>query len=270
MAKPTVRIRSALSLETRRGGRASQRWMELLVSLEGTQSISAAAKAVGLSYKAAWDAIDAMNNLADRPLVERSVGGRGGGGTRLTKRGIELAATYRRVAEEHDRFLERLNASIDEGLDRDLGTIGRLTMMTSARNHFAGKVVRITRGAVNDEIELELSGGERIVSIITRVSAENLGLRIGGDAIALVKASWVIVAVEEGKGLNLSARNRLDGRITKVESGAVNTEVVIELKGGNTVAAIVTNTAAKQLGLKVGNAASAIFKASSVILGVGA
>ena len=270
MSKRTLRIRSALSLETRQGALASQRWMELLVSLEQTQSISAAAKVVGLSYKAAWDAVEAMNNLADRPLVERSVGGRGGGGTRLTKRGSELVATYRRVAEEHERFLAQLNARIDEGLDRDLSTIGRFAMMTSARNHYAGKVVRITRGAVNDEIELELSGGERIVSIITHVSAESLGLRVGGDAMALVKASWVIVAVDDGKKIKLSTRNRLDGKVTKLDTGAVNTEVVIELKGGNTVAAIITNTAAKQLGLKVGNAASAIFKASSVILGVGA
>ena len=54
MPKRTLRVHSALSLETRRGGLASQRWMGLLASLEQTQSISAAAKAVGLSYKAAW------------------------------------------------------------------------------------------------------------------------------------------------------------------------------------------------------------------------
>jgi len=70
--------------------------------------------------------------------------------------------------------------------------------------------------------------------------------------------------------MKLSARNRLDGTISQVEPGAVNTEVVIELKGGNSVAAIITNKAAKTLGLKVGNPASAIFKASSVIIGVAA
>src|SRR5262245_65919137 len=128
MPKPSLQIRSAISLETSRGALASQRWMELLASLDRTKSISAAAKTVGLSYKAAWDAIEAMNNLADRPLVERSVGGRGGGGTRLTKRGGEIVATYRQVAEEHERFLARINARIDEGVDRDLSMIGRLTM----------------------------------------------------------------------------------------------------------------------------------------------
>lgn len=269
MAKPSLRVRSAISLETARGSLANQRWMELLATLDQTQSISAAAKAVGLSYKAAWNAIEAMNNLADRPLVERSVGGRGGGGTRLTKRGIELVGTYRHIAAAHDRFLKQLNARVDD-LDRDLRLLGKFMMMTSARNHFAGKVARITKGAVNDEVELKLAGGERIVSTITHVSVENLGLKVGSEAVALVKASWVIVATSAGSKLKLSARNRLDGKITQIEPGAVNTEVVIELKGGNSVAAIITNKAAKSLELEVGKAASAVFKASSVIIGVAA
>ena len=141
-------------------------------------------------------------------------------------------------------------------------------MMTSARNQFAGKVVRMERGAVNDEVELVLPGGERIVATITHASVERLGLAVGGEAIALVKASWVIVATEDGAKLRLSARNRLDGTVAHVEPGAVNTEVVIELEGGNSVAAIITNVAARRLGLAVGKRASAIFKASSVILGV--
>jgi molybdate transport system regulatory protein len=269
MARPSLRIRGALTLETRHGALGSQRWMDLLASLDGTESITAAAKAVGLSYKAAWDAIDAMNNVADRPLVERSAGGRGGGGTRLTPRGRELVATYRRVADEHARFLDALNARLGD-VDRDLRMIGRLTMLTSARNHFAGKVVRIDRGAVNDEVELELSGGERIVATITQVSTENLGLAVGADAIALVKASSVVVAVDDGVPMRISARNRLDGIVMRVEKGAVNTDVVIGLKSGSSVAAIITNAAAQRLGLTPGKNAAALFKASSVILGVAA
>ena len=138
---------------------------------------------MGLSYKAAWEAVEAMNNLADRPLVERSVGGRGGGGTRLTDRGRELVATYLQIAAEHERFVDEINARMGD-MDRDLRMLGRFTMMTSARNHFVGKVVRVERGAVNDEVELVLSGGERIVSTITHVSVENLGLQVGREAIA--------------------------------------------------------------------------------------
>ncbi|WP_028006516.1 TOBE domain-containing protein [Solimonas flava] len=239
----------------------------LLERIGETGSITAAAKAVGLSYKAAWDAIAAMNNLADRPLVERSAGGRGGGGTRLTARGQELVQSFRRMEAQHRRFIESLNETGAQDGD-DWRVLGRLAMQTSARNQFAGRVTRRTRGVVNDEIELRLSGGETLVATVTRESSETLGLKRGAEAVALVKASSVIVAVDDGVPLRLSARNQLRGTIEAVHKGAVNSEVLIALAGGNTVAAIITNGSAEALGLAVGTPALALFKSSSVILAV--
>jgi molybdate transport system regulatory protein len=267
VAKATLRVRSALTLETRAGALAGKRWMELLARIGVSHSIAAAAKAVGLSYKAAWHAVEAMNNFSDRPLVRRFKGGKGGGGTRLTARGRQLVGTYRAVEVENNRFLSLLNARI-RNLDQDLRLIGRLTMLTSARNHFAGIVTRIRRGSVNDEVELLLSGGEQLSAIVTHESVQNLGLKLGVEVVALVKASWVIVAPGSGSRLKLSARNQLTGTIRRLLPGAVNTEVVIGLKGGNSVAAIITNGAVKELKLVEGKRARAIFKASSVILGV--
>jgi molybdate transport repressor ModE-like protein len=66
----------------------------LLAKIAECGSITQAAKAIRMSYKAAWDAIDAMNNLAGEPLVERLAGGKGGGGTRLTARGEQLVANF--------------------------------------------------------------------------------------------------------------------------------------------------------------------------------
>ena len=269
MARSPLKVRSALTVETRRGAFTGKRWMELLAAIAGNASITAAAKSVGLSYKAAWDAIEAMNNLSDRPLVERSVGGKGGGGTRLTARGEQLVATFREVELENARFVERLNARI-AGAGADLKIIERLSMLTSARNHFAGKIVRITSGAVNDEVELALSGGDRIVAVITHRSVQQLGLRKGAEAVALIKASSVIVAVDSGAPMKLSARNQLAGTMTRIVPGAVNTEVVIALAGGNSVAAIITNASAKAMRLAKGKNAIAIFKASSVILATAA
>lgn len=273
MAQKPLKISSALSIETHAGVLAGKRWMALLDGIEQKKSISAAAKSIGLTYKAAWDAVDAMNNLSDKPLVERSKGGKGGGGTKLTARGKQLVATFKAVEIENARFMEGLNERIknpQKNLQQDLKIIGRLTMLTSARNHFTGKVIRVKKGAVNDEVELELQGGERVVSVITHESVQNLGLKKGTEAVALIKASWVIVAVEDGPSLQLSARNILKGKVKRLTPGAVNSEVIIELKGGNSVVAIITNSAAKALGLKVGKPALAIFKASSVILGVAA
>jgi len=269
MPRTPIRIQSALTLETRRGAFSGKRWMELLAAIGELPSITAAAKRVGLSYKAAWDAVEAMNNLADTPLVVRTVGGRGGGGASLTARGQQLLATFREVEGEHARFVERLNASIATA-PQDLKMIGRLSMITSARNQFGGKVTRIVPGAINDEVVLQLSGGEKIVATVTRMSTQQLALRVGGDAVALVKASSVIVGVRGGAAMKLSARNQLPGTIARIVPGAVNTEVVVALAGGNSMAAIVTNTSAREMKLAEGMPAVAIFKASSVILAVSA
>ena len=249
----------------------SQDWggkdrIALLAAIGAHGSITAAARAVGISYKAAWDAIDAMNNSAGEALVVRAAGGKGGGGTRLTARGEQLIRTYRALEDEHRRFVAQLSR-LGEGAADDIHLMRRMMIKTSARNKLFGRVASVKGGAVNDEVELELAGGQRIVATITHESVETLELAEGVEAFVLIKASSVLVGLPE-PGLRLSARNQLAGVVARVMPGAVNAEVVIELDGGGTVAAIVTNGSVEALGLQAGVAAVAIFKASSVILGV--
>lgn len=239
--------------------------MALLAAIAEQGSITAAAKAVGMSYKGAWDAIEAMNNLAGEPLLERVAGGKGGGGTRLTARGAQLVENFRKIDAEHRKFVAHLSSQ-SHALADDFLLIQRMKMKTSARNQFSGTVVALKQGAVNDEVALEIVGGQYIVATITRDSSDSLGLAIGDEAFALVKASSVIV-VTEMAGAKFSARNRLTGKVTRVQVGAVNTEVSIELPGGGTIAAMVTRDSGEMLALAVGMEATAIFKASSVILG---
>ncbi len=240
--------------------------VELLARIAECGSITHAAKAMKMSYKAAWDAIDQMNNLAGEPLVERLVGGKGGGSTRLTKRGVQLVANFRVIEREHRRFVDELSQQA-HGLEEDLQLIRRMSMKTSARNQFLGTVAGIRPGAVNDEIDLDIVGGQRIAAVVTRESTVNLGLKTGVEAFALIKASSIIL-VTDTQGAKLSARNQLSGVVSELRAGAVNSEVVIKLGGGGTVASIITNESCKTLGLAVGVPATAIFKASSVILGV--
>ncbi|MBB5443234.1 MULTISPECIES: TOBE domain-containing protein [unclassified Paraburkholderia] len=244
----------------------------LLAAIGETGSITSAAKAVGISYKGAWDAIDTMNNLAGEPLVVRLTGGKGGGGTTLTPRAVKLIETFRAVEREHRRFLERAGAAIGEGFATDWDLIGRIGVKTSARNQFYGTVSAIERGTVNDEVSLALPGGHTIVAVLTHESTEALGLAVGVAAFALIKASWVVLLVpgdgDRGAPLNLSARNQLRGTVHSVKRGAVNAEVSLGLEGGAVVTAVVTNGSVDMLGLQEGASAVAVFKASSVILGV--
>jgi molybdate transport system regulatory protein len=249
----------------------SRRWggsdrVELLAQIGATGSITAAARAVGMSYKGAWDAVEAMNNLAGEPLVLRSAGGRGGGGAKLTPRAERLIASFRGIEAEHRRFVERL-AALGEDASDDLHLLRNFTMRTSARNQLAGTVRRVVEGAVNDTVEVALPGGARVVATVTRESAAALGLAAGRAVVVLVKASWVLVALP-GEGLRVSAANRLPGTIARVQAGAVNGEASIALEGGGSMVAIVTMESVDALGLAEGLPVVALFDASAVILGV--
>lgn len=140
-------------------------------------------------------------------------------------------------------------------------------MLTSARNQLNGKVTAVQRGAVNDEVEITLPSGQKVVAVLTHSSTESLGLKVGSEAFALIKASWIVL-VTDSSGVRLSARNQLAGAVSKVVPGAVNSEVVLKLDDGHEVVAIVTNESVGNLGLAAGQRASAVFKASSVIVGV--
>jgi molybdate transport system regulatory protein len=140
-------------------------------------------------------------------------------------------------------------------------------MLASARNQLNGKVTAVQRGAVNDEVEITLPSGQKVVAVLTHSSTESLGLKVGSEAFALIKASWIVL-VTDSSGVRLSARNQLAGAVAKVVPGAVNSEVVLKLDDGHEVAAIVTNESVGKLGLTAGQRASAVFKASSVIVGV--
>ena len=69
-------------------------------------------------------------------------------------------------------------------------------MKISARNVLKGKVMKLVHGAVNSEVTLELTGGQEVVSIITKSSARNLGLKKGKSVYAVIKASSVMIAVD--------------------------------------------------------------------------
>ncbi len=265
MVRKVPQAQAALRLQAGpAGGRAKGR-VELLERIAETGSISAAARAQGLSYKAAWEAVETMNNLSALPLVERTAGGREGGGTQLTARGREVVAAFRRMEGMYGQFLAALQGHEDFAMF--LQSLWRLNMHTSARNEFLGRVAAVKQGAVNDEIVLDIGAGQTLVAIITHESTEHLGLKPGVEAYALIKAPWVILTAADSP-LKTSARNRLCGVVSRCQEGAVNAEVVLDLGGGKSLAAIVTNESIKHLGLKPGATACALIKASHIILAV--
>jgi molybdate transport system regulatory protein len=257
-----------VSAELRLAGRLDARFFALLEAIAATGSISRAARTAGLSYRGAWLILDNAANLARSPLVDSAIGGSGGGGTRLTDTARELMAAWRELQTRHRAFLREQEAWL---LQRPAlaGALRRMAMKTSARNQFAGTLVALAPGPVSTEATLELAGGQRITAAVTTQAAERMGLAVGREAIALVKAS-AIVLVADFAGYVLSARNQLAGTVSRIERGAVSSLVALTLPGGTVVTASVTNDAVEALGLAVGDAASAVFKAYAVLLAVAA
>lgn len=262
------RFLGRLEVATEFGSFLGDTRIRLLEAIDTHGSISQAARHVPLSYKAAWDAVDAMNNLAQHALVERTAGGRQGGGTQLTEYGKRVVAMYRTVEQEYQVALDRLSHQLGGEADsvREFQQLlRRMNLRTSARNQFACTITGLREGDVDYEVFLQLDRDTQLVAIITRESAEQLGLTIGSEVFALVKASSVLLMTTE-TGLRTSARNHLWGTISRLHEGPVNAEVVIALGEGKSVTAVVTCESIKNLGLAEGSFACALFKASSVIL----
>ena len=138
-------------------------------------------------------------------------------------------------------------------------------MKLSARNQFAGTVTKVTEGAVNGIVTIDVNGTP-VTSTISMSAIRELGLEPGKKAYAVVKATEVMVGL--GEHLTLSARNQFPGKVRSVEKGAVNSIVRMEALGGNTISATISNAAVDELGLKQGVDALAVIKATSVMVGI--
>ncbi|MDP5237966.1 TOBE domain-containing protein [Uliginosibacterium sp. 31-16] len=242
--------------------------IRLLEAIERCGSISQAAKDVPLSYKAAWDAVDAMNNLAEQPLVERAVGGRHGGGTLLTDYGKRVVSLYRAMEAEYQLALDRVTASLAGTETADPQALRRLMrsvgVTTSARNQFIGPVTTLRAGEVTFEVGIRFDGHNEIVAQVSREGAEQMRLNIGRELHAWVNSSAVILLTDES--VRISARNQLWGDVIRIHEGPVAVDVVLALPTGRTVSAIITRESLSELDLREGSRACALFKASSVML----
>lgn len=269
---PPARLIGKLEMDAPGGAFLGDTRIRLLEAIDRHGSILQAAKQVPLSYKTAWDAVDAMNNLSDQPLVERTTGGRQGGGTRLTEHGRQLVALYRAVEQEYQLALDRLVSQMVSDPADGTGTsvhgfqqlLRRMALRTSARNQLACTVSGVREGEIDYEVFLRVDEKTELKAIITRESAQTLEIGIGQSVLALIKAPSVLLMTDEHQ--RISADNQLWGSVSHIHEGPVNSEVKVDLGHGRTMVSVVTHESVEQLGLDVGSRVAAVFQASSVIL----
>jgi len=210
--------------------------MALLAAIGTEGSISAAARKVGLSYKAAWDAVDMMNSLSGELLVERVTGGKRGGGAHLTGRARELVAWYQAAQAEHQRFMEALARFGPQGA-RHLDLLHSMALQTSARNRYEGVIGAIESGRINDRIRLDLGKDAYLTATLTHASTERLGLTEGRRALAFLKAQAVRIRPAGTGAMHApgapaadhDGTNRWSGRIVHLTNDDTLTEIDLEI-----------------------------------------
>ena len=316
------------------GHGASDKRIDILARIAESGSISEAARRCGVSYKAAWQALETLHNLAGVPLVRKAVGGSGGGGAALTAAGEQVLAVARELERVRAQVLSAAAlpdrvaaqaapstaaptrsdvvasatanptnvsdvsdvtdvtdvsdvsdvsdvASVTDVADTadaadarrpSTGTarapapsvgLAALALRTSLRNQFPCTVqaVRAQRGQVL--VRLRTAGGDLLDSLITRESAQLLGLQPGLPVLALFKATAVRIGAQapvDDEGVN-----HLPGTVTRVARGAGAGDITLALAGGIHVVGFAASPAYGPR-LRRGARAEATVEASAVVI----
>ena len=266
VASAVEMIEATISLKTETSPSVGRERIRLLQAVAREGSITAGAKAVGLSYKAAWDALDAMANLFGKPLLATKSGGATGGGSALTPAAIKVIEAYARMEAEMARVLRSLEPELAGSEVKPINLMSGFLMRTSARNALRGVVTALKSDKLNSEVAVQVTQENTIYASVTAQSVRELGLCPGRDAIVLIKAPFVMIALEGD--LKTSARNSISGTVLRHETSDINAEVVIDIGDGKTLAANISAYSAKDLKIRVGTSVRAMFDSTHVIIAI--
>lgn len=237
--------------------------IELLKRIDTTGSMNAAAKEMKMSYKAAWERVNSMNELADKPLIDRQTGGKGGGGTKLTAYAREMIATYERLNELHKQFIDRFSQAADspEHLEK---TLKRLFLSTSARNQLLCKITHISYDNIYAKITLRLNDSQQLISTITATSMNNLSLNIGDDVYAIIKSSDLKISKESPKSSENT--NSVEGIVTQIQSNETHSELTMQVDAKKELVSILSQEELENI--KIGDTVYALIDYNKIIIGM--
>ncbi|WP_187647720.1 TOBE domain-containing protein [Nitrosophilus labii] len=220
--------------------------VELLKNIEKLGSISKAARAMKMSYKAAWDAVEIMNNLSEEPILEKVSGGKGGGGSRLTEYGKRLIKDFEELKKQYKDFLESL-----ENFDKRV-----FGVKISARNRLLCKIEKISFENDVCTIFLTLRDSLSLTSKITVSAANELELKEGDKVIAIIKSTSIKI-YDEPK------YNSLKTRVTEIKHSEQHSTLTLKTQNGYTL-----NVLTKRCNLNIEDEIYAQIDPEDILIGV--
>ena len=221
----------AASLSSALGNESADKRIEILRLVGQSGSISQAARDAKVSYKAAWQAIDTLTNLAGVVLVERAVGGSGGGGATITPAGQKLLSIAGLLNDSRQQLFASFSAD-ELQLPRALPVLSSISLRTSMRNQLPCTVAKLELKGQMVRVFLKLGKDGLLVSRITKASAELLGLRKGQAVLALCKATAVVVSANDAAHTSASGGQCINGVALRISRGMTGDEVSLQLDAG--------------------------------------
>lgn len=252
--------------ELRLAGMLDSRLLGLLRAIERTGSINQAAKQANLSYKGAWQIIERANNVSPKILITTATGGAKGGGTCLTDAGKALLNLFSCLEQQHQQFLDQLNASLAQDPDTLL-LLQRLIVKTSAHNELFGTINLIQAGAVNAKINVKLKGEAQIWVTVSLSAITALDLKLGSEAILIINQSDITLTTMNDYQ-RFPADNILPCRVLRSIQDEINAEVKVVLPGGEILAILTSPQSLTDMVIVPGQSVWAIFSSNAPILGV--
>ncbi|KND82812.1 TOBE domain-containing protein [Aggregatibacter actinomycetemcomitans] len=207
----TIKLKQQLFADPKR--------IRLLKEIEKCGSINQAAKNAKVSYKSAWDHLEAMNKISPKPLLERNIGGKNGGGTALTVYAQRLLQLYDLLEQTQEKAFSILK---DEKvpLNSLLSATARFSLQSSARNQFFGIVQALRFEDVHCFVDIELEGfSEPLTVSITEKSAVRLKLELNKEVMLMFKAPWVKIRAKQARNMPNQFRATVKSIIDKGEAG---------------------------------------------------
>lgn len=227
-----MKVEGRLWIDIGGQGTAGHGRIRLLELIGETGSIKKAAESIGMSYKAAWDSINQLNEIYGKNLVERTTGGRGGGGTTLTEHGRSLIKTYNYYKRIHELYLTDI------------------TQMNC--------VEAVVKEVYDGYAVAETLQGDRLACVLL-----DGGIKAADRVNLFIKPSDIILINSDN--FQASARNLIKTKVKSITDDNGVSSIVLNTEKGTPLSVQITSKSAEKLSMKKGSGIFALFKTASVL-----
>ncbi len=257
-----LHIDSSLWLDYDKKGFLGKGRIELLKNIDTYGSLSKAAKAMNMSYKAAWDSLNEMKNLSSKELIISSTGGSGGGGSKLTNSAKEYIEIYELLYKSQQEFLKTIESHTKNF--SDLQTfLHRSSLRTSARNQLFGRVKNLEKSSISSKILISIDKNIEISSSITNQSIKELGIKKAKSVFVLIKAPWIKISKKKQE-----SENQIECIIKSIKTEGNLVELTLQASHDISLISVMKVEKFGALHVELGEKIIASFEPNDTIIGV--